>query len=131
MIDLSVKHIFHLWVKQSKLIEYSIIKSDSADIKLLVEQFDLIDNKDYKYKNNNLNSYVLTSNAFKVCLIKSKSSKKYVDYYLLLEEIIINYNQYEKLCRDNLIMHITHENNSLHEKAVLAISIAEKLNKYK
>lgn len=121
------KHKYEYIVKQSKLNEYCIIDSDSVGIKLLVDQFDLVENKDYKYKNNNPNSYMLTPKAFKICLIKSKNSKKYVDYYLLLEEIIINYNEYEKLCRDNIIMYITSENNSLREKAVLAISIAEKL----
>jgi hypothetical protein len=39
--------------------------------------------------------YKLTPYAFKLCLIRSKNSKEYAKYYLLLEQVFKNYQEYQ------------------------------------
>ncbi len=102
-------------VEHEKLKEYGVITNigTSTKIKRSLEQFDLSENKDFllsnvgqqdcKHGGNNAKSYILTPRAFKLCLIRAKNSKKYANYYLLLEEVVDSYNEYEKLCKDNML----------------------------
>ena len=66
----------------------------------------LIENEDYQVANVGQQSetsrgkkyakeYKLTPYAFKLCLIRSKNSKKYAKYYLLLEQVFKNYQEYQ------------------------------------
>ena len=115
-------------VDQEKLKEYQVINisNDSNKIKRALEQFDLVENEDYRLDNvvvpvvqggfSTKKLYTLTPEAFKLCLIRAKNSKKYAKYYLLLEKVYYNYNEYEKLCKDNKILSISEENKSLHKK---------------
>lgn len=72
------------------------LKGESKDIKILLSQYDLEEDKDYllgnvseqfssgvKYKNE----YYLHPRAFKLCLMQSKNTKIYAKYYLLLERV--------------------------------------------
>ena len=52
----------------------------------------------------NKNEYNLTSQAFKVCLIRSKNTKKYMHYYLLLEECIKYYNDFQNKLKEKYII---------------------------
>ena len=60
----------------------------------------LIENIDYQIINK---EYQLTSYTFKLCLINSKESKKYANYYLLLEEIFKKYQEYQIMYQKLLI----------------------------
>lgn len=109
------KHKGEFVVEQEKLKEYGIINSltTSFNIKRSLEQFDLVENEDYRLLNveqpvvqggfSIKKLYTLTPTAFKLCLIRAKNSKKYAKYYLLLEEVVDSYNEYEKLCKENLL----------------------------
>lgn len=109
------KHKGDFVVEHEKLKEYGVLNNidTSKDIKRSLEQFDLAENEDYRVGNvaqpvaqggfSNKKSYTLTPKAFKLCLIRAKNSKKYAKYYLLLEEVVDSYNEYEKMCKDNML----------------------------
>ena len=89
------------------LQKYGIISLNkgTTDIKRLLEQNDFIENDDFKLRNvaefnskggrGNKNEYYLHPRAFKICLMRSLKTKKYAKYYLLLEECIKYYNDYQ------------------------------------
>ncbi len=117
-------------VEHEKLKEYGVIttSNDSNKIKRALEQFNLLENEDFTLLDNVVEQselsrgvkyckqYTLTPKAFKLCLIRAKNSRKYANYYLLLEEVINSYYEYQKLCDKNLILSVTKENKSLHDK---------------
>jgi hypothetical protein len=83
-------------VNQEKLKEYKVINNidTSSKIERCLNQYNLIENKDYLLLNveqqdighggSNKKEYTLTPKAFKICLIKAKNSDIYANYYLLL-----------------------------------------------
>jgi hypothetical protein len=96
-------------VEHIKLQEYGVLTNvnTSKDIKKSLERLFLIENEDYlvgqvsqqdskkKHGGNNAKDYKLTPYAFKLCLIRSKNSKEYAKYYLLLEQVFKNYQEYQ------------------------------------
>jgi hypothetical protein len=81
--------------------EFGIINTiKSSDIKLSLNNLTLTENEDYQLINN---EYKLTPFAFKLCLIRSKKTKKYVKYYLLLEQIYKHYNDYKFMYQNVLL----------------------------
>jgi uncharacterized protein YukE len=93
-------------VDHIKLQEYGVINNvkTSKDIKTRLNSLFLIENEDYLVGNvsHQLKSgkkyakeYKLTPYAFKLCLIRSKNSKEYAKYYLLLEQVFKNYQEYQ------------------------------------
>jgi hypothetical protein len=96
-------------VNNIKLQEYQIITNiqNSLDALMLNENIDYqIINKEYK----------LTLNAFKLCLIYSNDSKKYGNYYLLLEEIFKKYQEYQIIYLKSLIDEKDNQINILKNK---------------
>jgi predicted RNase H-like nuclease (RuvC/YqgF family) len=89
------------------LVKYEVItlKSGTTDITRILNQYDLIQDEDYKLRNNaefkskggrsNKNEYYLHPRAFKICLMRSRNEKKYARYYLLLEEAVKYYSDYQ------------------------------------
>ena len=101
-------------INQEKLKEYRVLNNidTSAVIKRCLNQYNLIENKDYLLYNvvqqlpsgaKYCKEYKLTPKAFKICLIKAKNSDIYANYYLLLEEVFKYYTDYEKEYRDYII----------------------------
>jgi len=98
-------------VEHIKLQEYGVINNinTSKDIKTRLNSLMLIENEDYQVgnvsqsrlenqhggSNGNKKEYKLTPYAFKLCLIRSKNSKEYAKYYLLLEQVFKNYQEYQ------------------------------------
>jgi hypothetical protein len=94
-------------VDHIKLQEYKVINTiKTSDINRVLKQFYLIENEDYLVRNVAQQSetsrgikyakeYKLTPYAFKLCLIRSKNSKEYAKYYLLLEQVFKNYQEYQ------------------------------------
>jgi hypothetical protein len=99
-------------VDHIKLQEYGVINNinTSKDIKTRLNSLFLIENVDYLVGNvsqvrtkstgectGNVikKEYKLTPYAFKLCLIRAKNSKKYANYYLLLEQVFKNYQEYQ------------------------------------
>ena len=78
-----------------------------------MEQYEFVENKDFKivnvnYLGNNGKTYhkidyLLHPRAFKLCLMRSKNTKQYSYYYLLLEESIKYYHDYQLLFKDKLL----------------------------
>ncbi len=99
-------------VEHQKLQDYGVLTNinTSKDIKKGLDRLFLVENEDYKVghvsqvrtkstgeNTGNVikNEYKLTPYAFKLCLIRSKNSKKYAKYYLLLEQVFKNYQDYQ------------------------------------
>jgi len=94
-------------IHHNMLQKYDIISLNkgTTDIKRLLEQNHFIENKDFNLRNvaevrKNRgtvikNEYYLHPRAFKICLLRSLKTKRYAKYYLLLEECIKYYNDYQ------------------------------------
>ena len=94
-------------VDHIKLQEYGVLNNieTSGLIKRRLESLDMIENEDYRVYNvvqpvkqggfSTKKEYKLTSKAFKLCLMRSKNSKEYAKYYLLLEQVFKNYQEYQ------------------------------------
>ena len=99
--------------------EISNLKGGSKDIKRLLEQNEFEENKDYLLSNvaEQLSSgkkykkeYYLHPRAFKICLMRSLKTKKYARYYLLLEECIKYYNDYQKILKEKYFVSLIEKN---------------------
>ena len=94
-------------IHHNMLQKYDIItmKGTTNDIKKMLEQYEMIEYKDFDLRNVSQvrpqggtvikNEYYLHPRAFKICLMRSLKTKKYAKYYLLLEECIKYYNDYQ------------------------------------
>ena len=94
-------------IDHSKLKKYKIITSGrSNDIKECLNRLELLENTDFIVRSvpqqqdisrgiRNVKEYMLTPYAFKLCLIRSKNTKVYANYYLLLEKVFKYYNDYK------------------------------------
>ena len=94
-------------IHHNMLQKYGIsnLKGTTNDIKKLLEQNDFIENEDFNLRNVSQvrenrgtvikNEYYLHPRAFKICLMRSLKTKKYAKYYLLLEECIKYFNDYQ------------------------------------
>ena len=93
-------------IHHNMLETYEVLKLNKGTtrVKELLEQNNFIEKKDYlvsnvreqlssgtKYKNE----YFLHPRAFKICLMRSKNKKEYAYYYILLEECIKYFNDYQ------------------------------------
>ena len=114
-------------VKHIKLQEYKVINNiKSSTILQALNGNYLIENEDYRVHNvmqpvkqggySIKKEYHLTPYAFKLCLIRSKNSKQYAKYYLLLEQVFKNYQEYQIMYQSKIINGISKENKSLHDK---------------
>jgi len=101
-------------IYHDKLQKYGILKiyNGTTNIKrLLIDQNLFQENIDFRV-NNISNSggcthkieYYLHPRAFKICLIRSKNTKKYANYYLLLEECIKYFNDYQNKLKEKYII---------------------------
>jgi hypothetical protein len=93
-------------VEHTKLQEYGVLTNikTSKDIKKSLDRLFLIENEDYlvgqvslqlKSGKKYANEYKLTPYTFKLCLIRSQNSQEYAKYYLLLEQVFKNYQEYQ------------------------------------
>ena len=97
-------------VDHVKLQEFGVLTNiETSIIKRRLESLDMIENEDYLLynvvqsrltnqhggSNGNKKEYKLSPKAFKLCLMRSKNSKKYAEYYLLLEECFYYYQEYQ------------------------------------
>ena len=98
------------------LQKYDILtlKKGTTDIKNLINQNNFIENEDYNLRKvselrpqggtSNKNEYYLHPRSFKICLMRSLKTKKYAKYYILLEDCIIYYNDYQIELNKNYII---------------------------
>lgn len=102
-------------IDSNKLKKYKIITTGrSNDIKECLHRMELIENMDFIVRNvpqqedisrgiRYVKEYKLTPYAFKLCLIRSKNTKIYANYYLLLEKVFKYYNDYKNEYNKQLI----------------------------
>ena len=122
-------------VDHIKLQEYGVLTNinNSNNIKKTLDNsLMLIENEDYLMRNVSqqlpsgtkyAKEYKLTPYAFKLCLIRSKNSKEYAKYYLLLEQVFKNYQEYQIMYqkvllsgKDDRIDELIQENKKQSEK---------------
>ncbi len=107
-------------VDHIKLQEYGVLTNiKSCNINDCLKKCYLNENEDYlvlniqqvRTKKTGENTgnvikkeYKLTPYAFKLCLIRSKNSKEYAKYYLLLEQVFKNYQEYQIMYQKVLLL---------------------------
>jgi hypothetical protein len=94
-------------IHHSILQKYGIskLKGGTSHVRDMLNQYNFVENKDYELTNvrelrpqggtSNKKEYYLHPRAFKKCLMRSKNTNIYADYYLLLEECIKFFNDYQ------------------------------------
>ena len=94
-------------IHHNMLQKYGIsnLKGGTSDIKKILEQNEFIEKEDFDLRKVSevrpqggtvmKNEYYLRPRAFKICLMRSLKTKKYAKYYLLLEECIKYFNDYQ------------------------------------
>lgn len=85
-------------VPHEKLREYGVINDNrSNNVLACLKQYGLIENEDFTVLNvqqrtgrggSNKKTYMLTQDAFKLCLMRAKNSREFANYYLMLEKVI-------------------------------------------
>jgi len=103
-------------IHHSLLQKYGILtlKEGTHHIKRILDQNSFKQNEDYilakvgeftdKGGRGNKNEYYLHPRAFKICLIRSLKTQAYANYYLLLEECIKYYNDYQNKLKEKYII---------------------------
>ena len=98
------------------LQKYGILtlKDGTPHIKQLCDQNKFIENEDFRLAKvsgsaskggcTHKNEYYLHPRAFKMCLMRSLKTKQYARYYLLLEETIKYFNDYQNLLKEKYII---------------------------
>jgi hypothetical protein len=99
------------------LVKYKVFSNNdnlSSNVKTLIDQYDFIEHKEYLIFNIQIQhpsgikhkiNYVFHPDAFKICLIRSKNTKVYANYYILLERSIKYYNDYQIQYKNNQIQY--------------------------
>jgi len=88
-------------IHHSMLEKYQVITiKDTYEVKRLLEKYEFEHDKDYKTTPAQLRGgtdYMLNGEIFKMILMRSKNTKRYAQYYILLEKCIKYYNDYQFL----------------------------------
>lgn len=97
-------HKSEFYVPHTKLFEYGVMdeKSNNVEVFNQLTELNLKDGIDFNIvKVSDVEEYALKPNAFKKLLMIANTSYKqsididiYLDYYLLLEEVYADYNEY-------------------------------------
>jgi hypothetical protein len=94
-------------IHHNMLQTYGILslKGITNDVKKMLDQNNFIEKKDFELRNvsqlrsqggtSNKNKYYLHPKTFKICLMRSLKTREYANYYLLLEECIKYFNDYQ------------------------------------
>ena len=93
-------------IHHNMLQKYGILSLNCTtnNIKRVLEQNNFIVDEDFRLLNveqsksggcTHKNEYYLHPDAFKICLMRSKNTKKYAKYYILLEKCIKYFNDYQ------------------------------------
>jgi hypothetical protein len=131
-------------IHHNMLKKYGIssLKGTTNDIKKMLEQNKFKENKDYQLRNVSQlrpqggssikNEYYLYPKAFKICLMRSLKTREYADYYLLLEECIKYFNDYQIELNKKYIIKLKTKNKEqkyiIKDKDDKICSLEEKMN---
>ena len=123
-------------IHHNMLEKYGVLKLNKGTsvVSRLLEQNEFKDNKDFRLHNvvesnsggcTHKKEYYLHPRAFKISLMRSKNTKKYANYYLLLEECIKYFNDYQTLLKETYIIKLKTKLIKKHNKID---HLEEKLN---
>jgi hypothetical protein len=130
-------------IHHSMLEKYGVLKLNKGTLRVkeLLEQYEFKENKDFKlpdvreFKNGgrgNKIEYYLHPRAFKICLMRAKNTKIYAYYYLLLEECIKYFNDYQLLLKEKYIIKLKTKNKEqkflIKDKDDKICTLEEKMN---
>ena len=119
------------------LVKYSVITltAGSHHIKRIIDGHNFINDENYQLRNVselrhkggtfNKNEYYFHPRAFKICLMRSIKTSKYANYYLLLEECIKYFNDYQTELNKKYIIKLK---SKILKKENKICSLEEKLN---
>jgi phage anti-repressor protein len=94
-------------IHHSMLQKYGILSLNkgTTHVKDMITQYNFIENDDFRLSKvresaskggcTHKNEYYFHPRAFKICLMRSLKTQKYAKYYLLLEECIKYFNEYQ------------------------------------
>ncbi len=103
-------------IRHSRLQTTGVIseKSCSTDIKRCLDSNFLVEEVDYRVRIeaepvpqggfSSKNIYMLTPRAFKKCLIRSKNTQIYANYYLTLEEAVVYFMEYQSELKSKCVI---------------------------
>ena len=106
----------------------STLNGTTNDIKKILSQYDFVENTDYRLRQvsqsnhggcTHKNEYYLHPRSFKICLMRSLKTKKYAKYYILLEECIKYFNDYQNKLKEKYI--IIYKNRIDEQKNLLIV----------
>jgi hypothetical protein len=136
-----VKHKNEFVVDHEKLIEFGVITTNrSSSIKLMLDQFNFKENENYLLHNvmqqsessrgaKYVKKYILTPKAFKKCLMRSKNTDKYTDYYTFIEDVMKYYSDYQlELAINEKQLAINEKQLVIKEKELISIDNKELKN---
>ena len=124
-------------IHHKMLQKYGIskLKGGTSHVKDILNQYNFVESKDYELTNvrelrpqggtSNKNEYYLHPRAFKKCLMRSKNTNIYADYYLLLEDCIKYFNDYQIELNKKYIVKLK---SKIVDKNNKISSLEEKLN---
>jgi hypothetical protein len=111
-----VKTPFEFCVNSEELIKYGVIKdtnNTSHVLKLLTQVHEFEPDIDFKISTETVNndkrgkkykkSYLMKPKVFKLCLMRSRNTNRYANYYLQLEDIYVFYQDYEKAYLNHIL----------------------------
>ena len=121
-------------IPHDMLFKYGVLTDhDSQDVKRLLNQYNFLEEKDYSIVSRNVagnlkggrptNKYLLNPKVFKKCLIRSLKNQKYADYYLLLEDCVNYYNEYQ-------ILQLKHKINEINKNKILELEESDTLDHF-
>ena len=115
------------------LFKYGVLNEhNTSHVKRLLDQYQFLEEKDYSIISPELglnskvgrpeNIYMLKPKTFKKCLIRSLKTTKYADYYLLLEDCITYYNNYQLMLKEKYIVELRNKMNNNNEIKLLPLN---------
>ena len=118
-------------INHEMLFKYEILlKTSSTNVLNSLSSYEFVDGVDYQLSRQLIddgrtekNIYMLNTDAFKMICIRSKNTKKYARYYLLLEKCIKYYTDFEKL-------KLEHKINEINKIKLLKLDNGQTLDNY-
>ena len=109
-------------IHHTMLDKYNVlntIEKNSGHIKRLLDQYDFEEEKDYIKKISDSGyslDYFLKPEIFKMLLMRSKNTRKYANYYIMLEKAICYYEKYQNMKLSNFIRQKIYYKNKMNIK---------------
>ena len=133
-IDISfVNDFIELVDKEDFIIHHQLLEKygvitikDTFYVKRLLEQYEFEEGKDYitkPPKSGGGLDYFLKGEIFKMILMRARNTRKYADYFILLEKCVKYYNDFEKL-------KLEHKINEINKIKLLKLENSQTLDNY-